>query len=214
MHLTRKNSSNLWPIEQKSTKYVIVPSHAKNRGMPLLIIMRDVLGLIQTRRELKKILLEEKVLVNNKVAKEENLTLQVFDTLNLKVLEKFYKLTFSKVGKFALEEISEKDTAKKIAKVINKKILDKGKMQINLNDGRNILSDEKISVGDSVLVDFKSNKIEKVLHLEEKSSVMIIEGKHKGKSGVIVKVEEGDAVVKAGDREIKIDKDKLIVLLK
>ena len=77
-YITRKNTSNLWPISQKGTKYVIVPSHNRKNGIPLLIVMRDILKLVKTRKELKKILLEKKILVNNKVAKEENLSMVLY----------------------------------------------------------------------------------------------------------------------------------------
>ena len=66
---------------QKGTKYLIVPSHSKKSGIPLLIVMREVLKLVNTRKELKKILLENKVLVNNKPIREENYSLVLFDTL-------------------------------------------------------------------------------------------------------------------------------------
>jgi len=212
MHLARKNSSNSWPIPQKSTKYVVVPSHAKDNGIPLLIIMRDILGLVKTRKELKIILLEEKVVVNEKLVRAENLTLQLFDTLNLKELNKFYRLTLSELGKFALENIEEKETTHKILKVINKKILKKGAVQINLSDGRNILSKEKVSVGDSVFTNLKTNKIEKILHLTDGSKVMVISGKHTGASGIVASIKDSEVIVKTKEQKIQVNKNRLIVL--
>jgi len=212
MHLTRKNMSNTWPIPRKGTKYIVVPSHAKKHGIPLVIIIRNILELVKTKKELKKILIEEKVTVNERIAKKENISLLLFDTLGLKTMKKFYRVTLSELGKFALEEISEKELNKKIVKVSNKKIVKGKKIQINLADGRNILSNENVSVGDSVIIDLKNNKIEKVIRLTDKSRVMIVQGKYAGKLGSVEKIDGINAIIKTKDKEIKIQKDKLIVL--
>ena len=204
MHLTRKNMSNTWPIPRKGTKYIVVPSHAKKHGIPLVIIIRNILELVKTKKELKKILIEEKVTVNERIAKKENISLLLFDTLGLKTMKKFYRVTLSELGKFALEEISEKE--------LNKKIVKGKKIQINLADGRNILSNENVSVGDSVIIDLKNNKIEKVIRLTDKSRVMIVQGKYAGKLGSVEKIDGINAIIKTKDKEIKIQKDKLIVL--
>lgn len=212
MHLKRKNTSNIWPIPQKGTKYVIVPSHEKKNGIPLLIVMRDILGFVKTRNELKKILRGGKVEVNSREAREENLTLMLFDVLSLKSEGKHFIVTYSENGKIALEEINEKEIGAKICKVVSKKLIKGSKIQINLNNGRNLISDEKISVGDSVLINFKDGKIKKIFPIKEKSEGLIIKGKHRGKSGIITKVEETEIILKSKDSEVEIKKGELIVL--
>ena len=87
-----------------------------------------------------------------------------------------------------------------------------GKVQINLSDGVNVLSSEKINVGDSVKINFDGMKIEKVLGIKEKSAALVIKGKHMGKKGVIVKVEGEEVIVKTGEHDIKIREEELIVL--
>ncbi|MEA3329390.1 MAG: hypothetical protein U9Q06_01470, partial [Nanoarchaeota archaeon] len=159
-YIKRQNISKTWPIMRKGTKYVVMPSHAKKQGIPLLIIMRDILEFVKTRKELKKIIYEEKVLVNGKIVREENLALVLFDNLSLPLLKKNYKLTLGENKKIKLDEIKGIEAGKKISKVIGKKILKGNKTQINLLDGRNLLTDEKIKVGDSVLVKIADKKIE------------------------------------------------------
>jgi len=207
----RETVSKSWPIPRKGTKYVIVPSHNKKTGIPLLILMRDVLKFVKTRKELKTILHEKKVLVNNKPEKEENRTLVLFDTLKLEAMKKAYKVSISPNKKIILEEIPEKDVNQKICKVIDKKILKGKKTQINLNDSRNILSEEKIKTGDSVLIDLDKKKIEKILPVKENADVLVIKGKHMGKKGKITKVDD-EVSVKTEDSEIKIVEEELIVL--
>jgi len=211
-HTIRQTINKTWPIPRKGTKYVVVPSHNKKSGIPLLILMREMLGVVKTRKELKKILHEEKVVVNSKVAKEENLSLALFDTLKLKALDKYYMVSFSKIGKIALVEISEKDCEFKISKVIDKKILKGGKVQINLYDGRNFLYDKEIKVGDSVLINLDSKKIENIIHISENSEVMVIKGKHLGQRGKVVKVEEEKALIQTKQGEVEIKLEELIAL--
>jgi ribosomal protein S4E len=62
------------------------------------------------------------------------------------------------------------------------------KIQLNLIDGRNFISDLECNVGDSVLIKFNDKKIEKCLPLKEKAKVIIFAGKHTGKTGEIEKI--------------------------
>ena len=55
-----------------------------------------------------------------------------------------------------IDIINELD-ARKILLVIGKKSLAGKKTQVNLSDGRNMIYGDKISVGDSVLVNFKDS---------------------------------------------------------
>jgi small subunit ribosomal protein S4e len=123
-------------------------------------------------------------------------------------------MTLSDKGKFQLEEIKENETDKKIAKIINKKILKGKKVQINLSDGRNFISDIKCSTNDSVLIDLKEGKIEKCLPLKEKSKVIIFAGKHSGERGSIEKLdlEKKMAKVSEGKKTANILIKQLMVV--
>lgn len=212
MHKTRQNISKLWPVPRKGTKYVIVPSHSHDNGIPLLVIMRDILKTVKTKKEMKKVLLEGEVLVNGKPEREENVSLILFDTLSLKSEGKHYRLIYTINRKFGLKEINEKEINEKIAKVTNKKVLKGSKSQINFNDGRNLISKEKVVVGDSVLINMKSKKIEKVISIKEKSKVIVIKGKHLGTSGVISQIEDNKIVVKSHDKEFDIKNKEIMVV--
>ena len=152
MHIKRHNTNYSWPISRKGTKYLVVPSHNKKSGIPLLVISRDVLKLVKTRKELKKVLLDGKIKVNGKIIKEDNLSLSIFDIITIIPENISYKINVSNDKRINAEVINDKDSGSKIYKVINKKILKGRKIQLNLNDGRNILSNEKINVGYSVII--------------------------------------------------------------
>lgn len=212
MYIKRQTISKAWPIPRKGTRYTIVPGHNKSAGIPLLIIIREILKIVQTRKELKKVLLEKKILVNNSVVKVENFSLCLFDTLSIKDAGKHYRLSYSETKKIILEEINEKESNFKICKVLGKKILKGKKVQINLNGGRNLISNEQVNISDSVLVNFNANKIEKIIPLEENSEVLVIKGKYLGQKGKIKKIhgEQGEITLKG--REIKMNLKNAIAL--
>lgn len=212
-HLTRREAPKKWPIERKGTAYIVRPKFSVKEGLPLLIVMREIMGIAQNRREAKKILHERKILVNCKPAKDEKNTVLLFDTLNVIPMKKCYRLELSENGKFYLEEIKESESTRKIAKIINKKRLKGKKTQLNLSDGRNFISDLKCSTNDSVLINLKENKIEKHLPLKEKAKVIIFLGKHVGERGEIIEIikERAMAKIKSNSKEINILINQLMV---
>lgn len=205
-HLTRHMAPKNWPVHRKGTKYVV---KAKSQGVPLLFVLRDMLKIAQNRKEVKKALHLKNILINNKIARDEKNGLLLFDTVTIVPSKKYYRLSLSEKGKFIMEEINEKDSENKISKIINKKTLKGKRIQINLSDGRNFISDLKCNIGDSVLINFKSKKVEKYLNLKEKVKVIVLGGKHAGVSGVIEKIKPERKMVK-----LKINEGEVNVLIK
>jgi len=211
-HTKRQTTSKKWPIKRKGTKFVVVPRSNKKRGIPLLIIIRDILKLVANRKELKQILNKKEIKVNGKVAKDDKQSLLLFDVIKIEKAGKEYQVLISKKGKIKIQET--KDRNLKISKVIGKNILKKGKTQINLDDGRNLIFGQKISIGDSVVFNFSTNKIEKVLELKKGAKVLVIGGRHIGENGEIVDAEEEklEAVINLSSGKFKIKKQNLMVI--
>ncbi len=189
-HLKRQKVPKNWPVARKGTAYVIKPYSNLEKGVPLLIVLREMLNIAQNRKEVKKAIHEKNILINNKPASDEKNSLQLFDKLTLVPSKKCYKVNLAENGKFVMEEIKENETNQKIAKIIDKKTLKGKKTQINLSDGRNFISDVKCNVGDSASINFKDKKIEKCLSLKENAKVIVFAGKHSGKRGTILKLKD------------------------
>jgi small subunit ribosomal protein S4e len=206
MHLKRNQASKKWPIPRKGTTYVAVPLHHKYDSIPIVIVLRDLLNIGKSKKEIKKILLENKIKVNGKIIKNENSPLLIYDILS--VGEKSYKLDLEN-KKYKLVDSKDKT---KTSKVIGKKILSGKKTQINLNDGRNIITNEKIRTNDSLEINF-DGKIVKVIPLKEGANAVIIKGKHIGEDAEIIKIDENkkEAEVKFGDKKINIKLEDLMV---
>jgi ribosomal protein S4E len=204
MHLKRNEVPVEWPIERKGTKYVV--STNLRKGVPVLIALRNMLELAGTRKDVKEMIKLGKIKVNHKKINEESHPLALFDILSLE--NKNFKLEI-KNGKFKLEET--KDNDEKIAKIIGKKVLNNGKVQLNLSDGRNYIASEKANTGDSAIIDLKNSKIIKMVKMGEKSKIIFIAGKHLGEEGEIEKIENKTAVVRTKKGKVNAELNNLMV---
>ncbi|MFH1608123.1 MAG: hypothetical protein ABIA78_03240 [archaeon] len=215
-HLKRHKIPKTWPIARKGTTFVVRPNFALDRGMPLLVLLRDVLKVAQNRKEVKMVIHAKNILVNNKEARNDKNNVVLFDTIAIVPSEKYYRLGMSDKGKFRLDEIEEKEINNKVSKIVDKKVLRGKKTQLNLSDGMNFITDVKCNVGDSVLINFKDKKVEKCLPLIEKTQVFVFAGKHAGKEGVLrkLKPERKMASITVGDENINVLIKQLMVVEK
>ncbi len=207
--MKRNTAPKNWPVPRKGNKFIVRTNFGNEKGMPILLLLRDVLGIAKTRKEVKKALHAKNVLINGKSVKDEKNPAMLFDVVTIVPSKKNYRLTLSENGKFKLEEIKSTEIDKKVTKIIGKKILKGKKTQLNFNDGRNLLSDIKCKVNDSVLIDLKNKKIIRCLELKDKANVIVIAGKHAGEFGKIESIDE-----KTKMANILKGKDKVNVLIK
>jgi len=199
-HLKRNKIEKFWPIPRKGTKYLAVATHNHLNSMPLCVVMRDVLKITKNKKELKKALNEKKILINNREIRETNYPVCLFDIITLKGLNKNYKATLSEIKKMFFKEVSRKETETKIYKIQGRKKLPGGKTQLNLMQGRNILSEIKVKVGDSVIINSEKNKVEGTIPLEKGKIGFTLKGKHAGSSGKII-----DIIERGGKKIAKIE---------
>ena len=113
MHLKREVSPKNWPIERKGTTYLIKPSHDFDRGVPILIIIRDMLELAKDRKEVKKALTSGQVFLNHKRVVDEKNNALLFDILTLAPpkssssdKKQYYRIEMGENKKFKLQEVS------------------------------------------------------------------------------------------------------------
>jgi len=210
MHHNRHNIGKFWPVPRKGTKYLALSSHNQNDSIPLIVVLRDVLKIVNSKKELKKALNEKQIVVNGKEVRDVSFPVSLFDVVNIKaVLSENKKLVFG--------EVEGKDAMSKVYKVIGKKILDGGKVQINLLNGRNVFVDgkDKVRVGDSMVVGF-DGKVIRVIGMEKGNKGFVIHGKHTGDGGEIKDIgEQGGkmiAKIEGKDHEINVWVKNVIVV--
>lgn len=210
-HVKIQKAPKSWPIGRKKSKFVVKPSSNLKTGVSLLTTLREILGMVQNRKEAKKIIQEKKVFVNGVLAKDERMGLALFDVISLPQIKKDYKITILENGKFSAIETKEAST--KISKIINKTKLKGNKTQLNLSDGMNVISDIKCKTNDSLVISLKDRKIEKCLELKEGIEAMVYAGKHIGETGNVKKLdlEKKLATLDIDGKEVNILINQLIV---
>jgi small subunit ribosomal protein S4e len=204
-HKTRSELPANWPLPRKGTKYFVGSSHSASDGIPLQIVLRDILKVGTTRREIRFMLLNKEISVNGKVRINKKFPVRVFDVVALEKTGKNYKLNISG-KKVKFEEVSAKDSAKKTVKIIGKVLIGKDKYQMNLEDGSNFLPKEKFVTGDSAVINLKENKIEKIIQMKEGAKVLVVSGKHSGKEGKVKEIfaDKNEYLIKFGDAEVTL----------
>ncbi len=206
MHQTRQEVITKIPIQRKGTKYVArAISNIKN-SVPVVVAVRDMLKLARTSTEVKKMINKKLLKINWRQVKDLRESIQLF---NLFEADKPYILTLLPTGRFTLQ--ATKDKNRRVCKVINKTLIKNNKIQLNLHDGTNIISKEKIGVGDSLYLDL-SGKIKEHIPLENKKEVLIIKGKYLGLNGKISAIEKNQISIQINDKKTTIDKSQVIVL--
>lgn len=208
MHQTRAEVTKKILIARKGTKYVArALSHLQN-SVPAVIAVRDMLKLARTAKEVRYMLNKKLLKINGREIKDYRASIKLF---NIFEAGKTYILTLTSHGKFVLEETKAKERP---CKVLNKKVLNGSKIQLNLHDGTNVLiSDkDKIQTNDTVYLDF-ANKIKKHVSFEKGKDCIVIAGKFLGAKGKIETTEGNKVKVKLKEKNIETNLEKKGVIV-
>ena len=213
-HLKRIAAPRSWMIDRKNHVFVMKPlpsGHALKQGLPLGLVLRDVLGLGRTLVEIKKVLHGSEVLIDGKRQKDPHYLVGLFDVISLPSLKKAYLVAFDTKGRMVVKETKPTETSK-LCKVVGKTVLGKDKIQLHLHDGKNVLSSQKVQVGDTVTLRFPSLSIEEVLPLKPGSHVYLTGGKHQGEWGTVKGIKGNEATYISKEKETATLKRYLFVL--
>ena len=211
MKIKRMAAPKWWPIKRKENKFVISSrgSHEKDFSLPLLVLIRDVLKIAETNREAKRIIKNGDVLVDKRKRKDPKFGLGLFDVIEIPAMKKAWRVV-PKNG-LSFVEIPENEANLKICKIVDKKTLKGNKNQLNLNDGRNLLTDKKYSTYDSLLIELPEQKIVDHLKFEKGSTVLVIRGSNAGKLAKIKIIEKNRLWLDDG-KLFEIPKDLVVVI--
>lgn len=205
MHQTRQNTPVQWPVPRKGTKYVASARLNKGSSVPVVVAIRDMLHLAKTSKEVKEMIKKRLITINDRTVYDLTDTVKLFSLLKA---DKTYQLTLLPTGKFVFSETKSKERP---CKVVNKTLVSKGKIQINLSDGSNILAANNIKVGDTVYMD-SSNKMKKHLAVEKGAEVLVFSGKYSGTKGKIKSIEGNTVLVSFKDKEANLPNSSVLVL--
>ena len=185
-HLKRLAAPKTWQIKRKGAGFITKPApgpHGLESGMPIGVLLKEVLQYAKTTREVERILNSGSVKIDGKPRKDFRFPVGIFDAVEFIEIHEYFRMIINGKGKLDLVKISKEESSIKPCKIINKTLV-KGKTQLNLFDGKNIFVDKgAFKVGDSVLLELPGQKIIKHLKFGKKSTIFLTGGKHIGEIG-------------------------------
>jgi small subunit ribosomal protein S4e len=219
--LKRQMAPLFWGIKRKDKRFVVTVKpggHKKNLSVPSAVLIRDTLKLVNTLREAKSVVYGGKVKVDGIVRKSIHHGIGLMDVVELEGVPEIYRLVPKDLSVLRPIKINEAEKTKKLLKVSNKVTIKDKKIQLGFHDGRTLISDTKVNVGDTCLVQVPETKILDFIKLEKGAQVIVTSGVNAGRMGRIAEIREGTfvlskrALVDIGDRQIEIPTDLIMAV--
>ena len=217
--LKRQMAPLFWGITRKDKRFVVTVrpgSHGKNASIPSAVFLRDMLKTVNTLREAKFAIYGGKVTVDGVKRKSLHHGIGLMDVIELDGLKEVYRLVPKDGTLLQPIIIKAEEKSKKLVRVKSKVSIKHGKTQIGFHDGRSLIDETKVSVGDTCILQVPEQKILDVIKLEKGVLGLIIRGANAGKVGSITEIKEGTFVLpkrvifKLEDSEIEIPAEMIM----
>ena len=196
--LKRQMAPQFWGIARKDKRFVITVKpgpHKKNQSIPTAVFLRDTLKIVTSLREAKASIYAGKVKIDGVVRKSLHHSIGLMDVVELENVSDVYRIVPAEEKMLKPIKINESEKSKKIVTVKSKTTISKGKLQIGFHDGRSIISDDKVSIGDTCLIQIPDVKIIETIKLEVGSQGLVTRGNNVGQIGKIEAIEEGTFIL-------------------
>lgn len=218
-HQKRISVPNSWQVSKKSNKWVTSTRpgpHNKQQSIPLSVVLRDMLGVVDTRAEAKRVLSEGKILVDGVIRKDLRFPVGLLDVISIPLESVAYRMLLDRKGRLELYKLADSN-ANKLCRINGKTILKGGAVQLNLNDGTNLLGSNEYKAKDSLILSLPDKKVVKHIKYQVGNLAMIIGGRHTGEIGTIkeintVRSSKHNTVAISGDYEFETIEDFIVVI--
>jgi small subunit ribosomal protein S4e len=196
----REVSPIFWPIHRKEQVWAVHPSpgpHGSNESLPLLVVLRDLLGYAENRREAEVMLTEGKIKVDGRMRTDERFPVGLMDVVEIRDANQYFRVLPSGKG-LTLHPISKEEGKFKLCRIESKTTERGGHVQLNLHDGRNLLikaseplhpSEEAYKIHDALRIDVSSQDVLDHLIFRDGILALVTGGKSRGQYGQILDIE-------------------------
>lgn len=216
-HMKRLAAPGHWQIKRKVRPFTIRANpgpHALHEGIPLGVIIRDMLNLTTTLAETRRVLAHGHVKVDGKIRKDYKYPVGLMDIIQIPTSKTRVRIVPDSQHHLQLYAIAKKEQDIKPCKITSKNTVAKGNIQLHLHDGRTILLEVKDSKakpkipykpGDTVLIKVPDQTIQEHIPLKEGIIAVITGGDHTGNVGKLTKIDTENrlgTIKTAGDKSI------------
>jgi small subunit ribosomal protein S4e len=192
-HQKRLSVPKSWPVERKTETFTVKADAGPHgeEGVPLVVLLRDVLGYVDSKKEARYALNQGSVLVNGDAVSDEQRPIGMFDIVVFEERGEQYRVFPDEGGRLALTHIDADAADAKLAKITGKQQVTGGDTQLAFHDGQTLqLADaSEYAAKDSVVVDFEADEIVAHFPYEEGALVTAVRGSHAGEIGEIADID-------------------------
>lgn len=182
-HLKRLNMPRSWALPRKTSVWVTranAGAHSLDMCMPVNLVIRDILQFAKNTREVRSILHNGLVKVDGRKVRDVRRGVGLMDVLTLGDIN--YRCILDTNGKLRYHQISPSDAEWKLCRIEGKTTIKGGKTQLNLHDGRCIITDDAkaYSTGDSLQISLPEQEIMQHIPFADGAPAYLIGGSHVG----------------------------------
>lgn len=207
-HQKRLSVPNSWPVERKTETYTVKAGAGPHgeAGVPLLVLLRDVLGYVDSKKEARYALNQDSILVNGDAISDERRPIGMFDIVAFTEREEYYRVFPDEGGRLALTPIDAESADSRLGKIVRKEQVTGGEFQLTLHDGTNVRVAEgsEYATNDSLVIDNEDKEIVAHFVYEEGALVTAVDGQHAGRIGT---VEEIEVTLGSGANTVSVEGD-------
>lgn len=219
--LKRQMAPMFWGITRKDKRFVVTVRpgpHSKHSSIPSAVMIRDTLKLTKYLREAKSAIYGGKITVDGVKRKSLHHGIGLMDVIELSGVSDIYRLVPQGGHVLKPLKIPNAEKSKKLVKLTSKTTIKGKKTQLGFHDGRSMISDTDIDVGDSCLIQIPEQKILEVIKLEKGAQVIVTRGINVGQVGTVEEIREGTyilpkrALISLVEKKIEIPLDLVIAV--
>jgi small subunit ribosomal protein S4e len=208
-HQKRLSAPNSWPIERKGETFTVKSGAGPHgqEGVPLIILLRDVLGYVDSKKEARYALNEGSVQINGQQIRDEARPIGMFDILAFTQREEYYRVFPDQGGRLSLTPIDGDAAGSRLVKIVGKQNVAGGDVQLQFHDGSNIRVGDasEYDTKDSLVLDNETRDVVAHFPYEEGALVTAVDGEHAGEIGtvdeIVVTKSSGPNIVRVAQDE-------------
>jgi len=189
-HLKRMFAPSHWMLDKLKGRWAPRPSagpHKLRECLPLIIILRQRLKYALTYREVKMIVMQRLIKVDNKVRSDMFYPAGFMDVVQIEKTKENFRLLYDTKSHFVLHKIAKEEAAYKLCRVKKVHQGAKGIPYAITHDGRTVrYPDPEIAANDTIRLCLDTGKILDYVKFEVGNTVMINGGNNIGRVGTIV----------------------------
>ena len=183
-----------WDIARKEARFITKPSpgtHAVDKSYSLAVVLRDLLDMIATQKEVMQVLTRGEVLVDGTPRHDPGFPVGLFDVVSIPKEGKAFRLVPSPDGLVPVD-IASTEAGVKLCRVRSKVRVAGGHIQYGFHDGRSMLDDKLgASCGDTVVMKVPAQSVMESVKLAKGATGLVVSGDRAGQVGKIVSVKKG-----------------------